>query len=90
MEMAITLLQTLQTPNANLAQYQDEYRKALLDHIQAKLNGQPITVAEATPEEPKMDLVDALMASINAEKAKAEANGTLSERIAEMKTAEVS
>jgi len=89
MEMAITLLQTLQTPNANLGQYEDEYRKALLDRIQAKLNGQPITVAEAAPEEPKMDLVDALMASINAEKAKAEANGTLSERIAEMKTAEV-
>ena len=89
MEMAITLLQTLQTPNANLGQYEDEYRKVLLDRIQAKLNGQPITVAEAAPEEPKMDLVDALMASINAEKAKAEVNGTLSERIAEMKTAEV-
>ena len=43
--MAITLLQTLQTPNANLDQYQDEYRTALLDRIQAKLNGQPITVA---------------------------------------------
>ncbi len=90
MEMAITLLQTLQTPNANLGQYQDEYRKALLDRIQAKLNGQPITVAEATPEEPKMDLVDALMASINAENKAKEANGTLSERIEELKTAEVS
>ena len=89
MEMAITLLQTLQTPNVNLDQYQDEYRVALLDRIQAKLNGQPITVAEAAPEEPRMDLVDALMASINAEKAKAEADGTLAERIAEMKMAEV-
>ncbi len=90
MEMAITLLQTLQTPNANLGQYEDEYRKALLDRIQAKLNGQPITVAEATPEEPKMDLVDALMASINAENKAKEAEGTLSERIEEIKTAEVS
>ncbi|GAI04078.1 unnamed protein product, partial [marine sediment metagenome] len=90
MEMAITLLQTLQTPNANLDQYQDEYRRALLDRIQAKLNGQPITVAEAAPKEPKMDLVDALMASINAEKKAKEANGTLSERIEELKTAEVS
>ncbi len=89
MEMGITLLQTLQTPNANLDQYEDEYRKVLLDRIQAKLNGQPITVAEAAPEEPKMDLVDALMASINAEKKAKEANGTLAERIAEMKTAEV-
>jgi len=90
MEMAITLLQTLQTPNANLDQYEDEYRTALLDRIQAKLNGQPITAAEAAPEEPQMDLVDALMASINAEKTKAEADGTLSERIEELKTAEVS
>ncbi|GAJ04694.1 unnamed protein product, partial [marine sediment metagenome] len=72
-----------------LDQYEDEYRKVLLDRIQAKLNGQPITVAEAAPEEPEMDLVDALMASINAEKAKAEANGTLSERIEELKTTEV-
>jgi len=89
MEMAITLLQTLQTPNANLDQYQDEYRTALLDRIQAKLNGQPITVAEAAKEEPQMDLVDALMASINAEKSKTEATGSLTERIAEIKTAEV-
>ncbi len=89
MEMAITLLQTLQTPNANLGQYEDEYRTALLDRIQAKLNGTPITVAEAAPEEPKMDLVDALMASINAEKKAKEANGTLASRIAELKTAEV-
>ncbi len=88
MEMAITLLQTLQTPNANLGQYEDEYRTALLDRIQAKLNGQPITAAEAAPEEPKMDLVDALMASINAEKKAKEAEGTLSERIAKMQTAE--
>jgi len=89
MEMAITLLQTLQTPNANLGQYEDEYRTALLDRIQAKLNGQPITVAETAKEEPQMDLVDALMASINAEKKAKEANGTLSERIEDLKTAEV-
>lgn len=89
MEMAITLLQTLKTPNANLDQYQDEYRTALLDRIQAKLNGQPITLADAAPEEPKMDLVDALMASIDAEKKAKEAEGTLAERIEELKTAEV-
>ncbi len=90
MEMAITLLQTLQTPHADLGQYQDEYRVALLDRIQAKLNGQPITEAAAASKEPKMDLVDALMASINAEKKAKEANGSLSERIEEIKTAEVS
>ncbi len=96
MEMAITLLQTLQTPVANLGQYQDEYRKALLDCIQGKLNGTPITVAEATPAEPAMDLVDALMASINAEKkakdaegAAEKAEGTLSARMEEMTRTEV-
>jgi len=89
MEMAITLLQTLQTPHADLGQYQDEYRTALLDRIQAKLNGQPITVASATPAAPTMDLVDALMASINAEKQAKEANGTLSERIQELQSVEV-
>jgi len=88
MEMAITLLQTLQTPHADLGQYQDEYRVALLDRIQAKLNGQPITATEVAKEEPKMDLVDALMASINAENKAKQANGSaekpegsLSERI---------
>jgi len=90
MEMAITLLQTLQTPHADLGQYEDEYRVALLDRIQAKLNGTPIIEAETAKEEPKLDLVDALMASINAEKKAKEANGTLSERIEELKTAEVS
>jgi len=90
MEMAITLLQTLQTPHADLGQYQDEYRVALLDRIQAKLKGIPVTTTETAKEEPKMDLVDALMASINAENKAKEANGSLSERIEEIKTAEVS
>ena len=90
MEMAITLLQTLQTPKPNLDQYQDEYRETLLKVIEAKLNGVVLTV-EAPQEEPTMDLVDALMASISQSKEKkAEANGTLSERIEEIKTAEVS
>ncbi|MBA7478534.1 Non-homologous end joining protein Ku [subsurface metagenome] len=89
MEMAITLLQTLQTPKPNLDQYEDEYRKTLLKVIEAKLNGVTLSV-EAPKEEPKMDLVDALMASINQSKEKkAEAEGTLSERIEEIKTAEV-
>ena len=89
MEMAITLLQTLQTPQANLDQYQDEYRETLLKVIEAKLNGVVLTV-ETPQEEPKMDIMDALMASINqAQEKKAEANGSLAKRMAEMKTAEV-
>jgi len=89
MEMAITLLQTLQTPTPNLDQYQDEYRETLLKVIEAKLNGVVLTV-EAAQEEPKMDMMDALMASINeAQEKKAASNGTLSERIDDLKTAEV-
>ena len=88
--MAITLIRTLETPDPDLSQYEDEYREVLLDRIQAKLNGQPIITAEAPQEEPKMDLVDALMASINAQKEKADTNGTLTERIEEMEKSEVS
>ncbi len=73
MEMAVTLLQTLQQPTANLGQYQDEYREALLERIQAKLAGEAFTISETTEEKPEMDLVDALMASISAEKQKVEA-----------------
>ena len=89
MEMAITLLQTLKTPHADLGQYQDEYRVALLDRIQAKLNGTPITKAETAQEEPQMDLVDALMASINAEKKAKEAEGSLAQKMEELKASEV-
>ena len=96
MEMAITLLQTLRTPTPNLDQYEDEYRNALLERIQAKVAGESFAISETPTEEPKMDLVDALMASINAEKqkaekppAEAEATGSLASRIAGIKTAEV-
>ncbi|MBA7689299.1 Non-homologous end joining protein Ku [subsurface metagenome] len=90
MEMAITLLQTLQTPTPNLDQYKDEYRETLLKVIEAKLNGVTLTV-EAPTEAPKMDIMDALMASINqAQEKKAASNGTLSERIEDIKAAEVS
>ncbi|GAG38024.1 unnamed protein product [marine sediment metagenome] len=52
--------------------------------IGAKLHGQ-IYSAEAVAELPKMDLVDALMASINAEKDKAtQPEGSLASRIGEM------
>lgn len=63
--MAITLLQTLAVEKVDLSKYHDQYREGLLDVIQAKLAGKPITVQAAAEEKP-MDLVDALMASINA------------------------
>jgi len=71
LEMAVTLLTTLEMDKVNMKMLGDAYREALLGVIEAKLSGQPITV-EAPKEEPKMDLVDALMASIDAAKAKKE------------------
>ena len=64
MEMAITLLNTLAVEGLDMTQFKDEYRDVLLKVIEAKLAGQPITI-QAPKEEPAMDLVDALMASIN-------------------------
>ena len=88
MEMAITLIQGLAVDDPRLNQYKDEYRETLLEVIQAKLNGEVFTV-EAVAEAPKMDLVDALMASINAEKDKGtEPEGSLASRIGEMTKSE--
>jgi len=71
MEMAVKLLLTLAVDNVDMSQFKDEYRDVLMKVIEAKLNGQPITVQ--TPQEaPAMDLVDALMASIDAEQQKKE------------------
>jgi len=72
MEMAITLIKTLASDTVDLSKYQDQYRDALMQVIQAKVAGQPITV-QAPKEEKAMDLVDALMASIDAESKKKEA-----------------
>jgi non-homologous end joining protein Ku len=57
----------------DMGQFEDEYREALLGRIQAKVNGTPIEDTPVAAPEPALDLVDALMASINAEKAKTEA-----------------
>ncbi len=65
MQMAITLMNTLKEDKVDLAKYENHYREALLQVVQAKQAGQPLTV-QAAPEEKPMDMVDALMASINA------------------------
>jgi len=74
MEMAMTLLNTLATDELDMSQFKDEYRDTLLRVIEAKLNGEVIQI-ETPKEELVMDLADALLASINAEKAKKEAAG---------------
>lgn len=64
MEMAKTLINAMVKP-IQLDAYQDEYRKALVDLISAKLEGRTI---EAPPPEKKAegDLVEQLMASLKA------------------------
>ena len=71
LEMAETLIQTLVMDKVNMTMFGDAYREALLGLIEAKLNGEVFTV-ETVTEAPKMDLVDALMASINVAKAEKE------------------
>lgn len=64
LDMAKTLIQTLVNGQPDLTKYQDAYRAAVMEIIQAKLNGETITIRAEAPK-PAMDLVDALMASIN-------------------------
>ncbi|KKN58145.1 hypothetical protein LCGC14_0554850 [marine sediment metagenome] len=84
MEMAIALIKSLAADDPNLGQYKDEYRETLTQVIQAKLDG-TVIVAAPTTEAPKMDLVDALMASIAAKPADTEEPvGELATRIGEL------
>jgi DNA end-binding protein Ku len=71
LEMGMTLIKTLAADKVDMAKYHDNYREALMKVIQAKVAGEVIEAP--TPEkEPEMDLVEALMASINAENQKKE------------------
>jgi len=74
LDMAVTLVKTLAADDPALDQYRDEYRETLMQVIEARLNGEVFTAAPVK-EKPEMDLVDALMASINAEREKREAAG---------------
>ena len=65
MTLAISLIQSLATDKADFSKYHDEYREALKAIIQAKLDGKPF-LPEVVVEEKQPDLVDALMASLNA------------------------
>lgn len=53
------------TKDINLASYQDEYRKAVLELVSAKIEGKAPPVAVAAPKV-QPDMVDALLASLNA------------------------
>jgi DNA end-binding protein Ku len=56
---------TAMTKDINLGEYQDEYRKAVLELVAAKQEGKEMPVAVAAPKIVP-DMVDALLASLNA------------------------
>ena len=56
---------TAMTKDINLASYQDEYRKAVLELVQAKIEGKALPIAAVAPKV-STDMVDALLASLSA------------------------
>lgn len=67
LDMAFALIDLLSEPFAP-EKYQDEYREALMQVIEAKLQGQEIVEAPAAPVAKITDLVTALKASVEAAK----------------------
>jgi DNA end-binding protein Ku len=67
LEMARQLIDSL-TAAWNPEEYADAYREALLQIVEAKLNGQEIEVVEPEPTAKVVDLMEALKASVAAAK----------------------
>ena len=67
LEMAFTLIELLHEP-FDPERYHDEYRRALMEVIQAKLDGQEIAEAPAPVPANVTDLMSALKASVEAAK----------------------
>jgi DNA end-binding protein Ku len=71
LEMAKQLIESL-SGEWNPEGYSDEYREALLQIVEAKLNGQEIEVVAAEPTAKVVDLMEALKASVAAAKKEAD------------------
>jgi len=67
LEMAKQLIESL-SGDWNPEEYSDEYREALLQIVEAKLNGQEIEVVAPEPTAKVVDLMEALKASVAAAK----------------------
>lgn len=67
LEMAATFIDLLQEP-FEPEKYQDEYRRALMEIIEAKLQGEEFVEAPAAPTAKITDLMTALKASVEAAK----------------------
>jgi DNA end-binding protein Ku len=65
--MALTLVEMLEEP-FDAKKYQDGYRQALLETIEAKANGQEVVATPETPLPKTIDLMAALKASLEAAK----------------------
>ncbi len=68
LDMGRMLVKQMEVSDPKLDQYKDEYQEALNKIIQAKVAGQPVAAAMAAAPKVEMDLVDALMASLNTPK----------------------
>ena len=65
--MAKTLIENLAEDRFDPSQYHDQYREALMQVVQAKIDGQETIEAPAAEAEPRvMDLMEALKASVDA------------------------
>ncbi|TMK20848.1 MAG: Ku protein [Actinobacteria bacterium] len=71
LEMAKQLIESL-SGEWNPEEYADEYRQALLQIVEAKLNGQEIEVVAPEPTAKVVDLMEALKASVAAAKKQAD------------------
>lgn len=68
LKMALSLIEMLSGP-FEPQEYQDEYREALMQRVEAKLQGREITEAPTAPEPGRViDLMEALKASLEAAK----------------------
>ncbi len=68
-DTAIQLIEQLTTP-FEPEKYTDDYRTALMDLIQAKINGNEVKAAKEAPQTNVVDLMEALQASIDQTKPK--------------------
>jgi len=64
-QMAINLIEAL-AAEFDPSKFKDNYREALLEVINAKIEGTPVTAPAAKPTAKVMDLMDALRASVEA------------------------
>jgi DNA end-binding protein Ku len=71
LEMAKQLIESL-SGEWNPEEYSDEYREAMLQIVEAKLNGQEIEVVAPEPTAKVVDLMEALKASVAAAKKQAD------------------